>query len=359
MLPVTLGLGLINFNQVINTFFAARYIDPELAPSAIEAAFRIYMLPQGMFSVAIATVLFPSLSRLAARQDVEGFRSTVSLGLRQIGFLLLPASAVAAVLADTDRAAPVSARRVHGRPDRGRRRGTRRLLDRPDVQRDDADAEPRVLQPSIALDPDVDRAREPRVPDRPERGVLPARRVGDPARDVAREPRRDDRARRRLPPADRPARRAPRARHVRADPRRVRRSRALPPSGSWYLSDDALGRSICAQIVSVSARDRGVGGGVPRGRPYPSHPGARRHPRRSCGAPASHEPRPHPQLLDRRAHRPRQVDARRPHPRAHADADQARDARAGARLDGARARARDHDQGPGRARAVEGPHSST
>jgi putative peptidoglycan lipid II flippase len=99
MLPVTLGLGLINFNQVINTFFAARYIDPELAPSAIEAAFRIYMLPQGMFSVAIATVLFPSLSRLAARQDIDGFRSTVSLGLRQIGFLLMPASAVAAALA--------------------------------------------------------------------------------------------------------------------------------------------------------------------------------------------------------------------------------------------------------------------
>ena len=28
-------------------------------------------------------------------------------------------------------------------------------------------------------------------------------------------------------------------------------------------------------------------------------------------------PEPHPQLLDHRAHRPRQVDARRPHPRAH------------------------------------------
>ncbi len=99
MFPITLGIGLINFNQVINTFFAARYIDPELAPSAIEAAFRIYMLPQGMFSVAIATVLFPSLSRLAARDDTEGFRTTVATGLRQIGFLLLPASAVTAVLA--------------------------------------------------------------------------------------------------------------------------------------------------------------------------------------------------------------------------------------------------------------------
>src|SRR4051812_14033589 len=99
MLPVTLGLGLINFNQVINTFFASRLIDPDLAPSSIEAAFRLYMLPQGMFSVAIATVLFPALSRLAARGDREAFRETVGMGLRQIGFLLLPASAVAAVLA--------------------------------------------------------------------------------------------------------------------------------------------------------------------------------------------------------------------------------------------------------------------
>jgi putative peptidoglycan lipid II flippase len=99
MLPVTLGIGLINFNLVINTFFAARFVDPDLAPSAIDAAFRIYMLPQGMFSVAVATVLFPRLSRLAARAEQERFRETVSLGLRQIGFLLLPASAVAAVLA--------------------------------------------------------------------------------------------------------------------------------------------------------------------------------------------------------------------------------------------------------------------
>jgi putative peptidoglycan lipid II flippase len=99
MIPVTLGIGLINFNLLINTFFAARYIDPQLAPSAIDAAFRIYMLPQGMFSVAVATVLFPALSRLAARQDVAGFGATVSLGLRQIGFMLIPASAVSAVLA--------------------------------------------------------------------------------------------------------------------------------------------------------------------------------------------------------------------------------------------------------------------
>ncbi len=58
------------------------------------------MLPQGMFSVAVATVLFPALARLAARDDLAGFRATVSTGLRQIGFLLIPASVVSAVLAE-------------------------------------------------------------------------------------------------------------------------------------------------------------------------------------------------------------------------------------------------------------------
>jgi putative peptidoglycan lipid II flippase len=100
MLPVTLGLGLINVNALIGTFFAARYIDRTIAPSAIDAAFRIYMVPQGMFSVAVATVLFPALSRLAARRDDEGFRHTVGLGLRQIAFLLVPASVAFAVLAE-------------------------------------------------------------------------------------------------------------------------------------------------------------------------------------------------------------------------------------------------------------------
>jgi putative peptidoglycan lipid II flippase len=100
MIPVTLGLGLINVNAVIDTYFASRLIDPNLSPNAIQKAFLVYMLPQGMFSVAIATVLFPSLSRFAARGDTTGFRETVSTGLRQIAFLLIPAAAVSAVLAE-------------------------------------------------------------------------------------------------------------------------------------------------------------------------------------------------------------------------------------------------------------------
>ena len=100
MIPVTVSLGLINLNAVIGTFVASALIDPTIAPTAIDRAFRIYMLPQGMFSVAVATVLFPTLSRLVARADMVGFRATVAEGLRQIGFLLIPASVFCAVLAE-------------------------------------------------------------------------------------------------------------------------------------------------------------------------------------------------------------------------------------------------------------------
>ena len=100
MIPVTISLGLINLNAVIGTFVAAKYIDPTIAPNAIDKAFRIYMLPQGMFSVAVATVLFPTLSRLSTRADWDGFRATVATGLRQIAFLLVPASVICAVLAE-------------------------------------------------------------------------------------------------------------------------------------------------------------------------------------------------------------------------------------------------------------------
>jgi putative peptidoglycan lipid II flippase len=100
MIPVTLGLGLININALIDGIVAGHLIDPDLAPAAINKAFRLYMLPQGVFSVAVATVLFPSLARLASRGDTAGFRSMVSLGLRQISFLLVPASMVTAVLAE-------------------------------------------------------------------------------------------------------------------------------------------------------------------------------------------------------------------------------------------------------------------
>ena len=72
MLPVTLTIGLVNVNFLVDTLFASRLLDPELAPAAIDKAFRLYMLPQGVFAVAVTTVLFPTLARLAARDDIAG-----------------------------------------------------------------------------------------------------------------------------------------------------------------------------------------------------------------------------------------------------------------------------------------------
>jgi putative peptidoglycan lipid II flippase len=53
-----------------------------------------------MLAVAVATVPFPALPRLAARDDLDGLRATFGTGLRQIAFLLIPAAIVSVVLAE-------------------------------------------------------------------------------------------------------------------------------------------------------------------------------------------------------------------------------------------------------------------
>jgi putative peptidoglycan lipid II flippase len=98
MLPVTLSLGLINFNLLINSLFGSLVSDQ--GPAAIDKAFRIYQLPQGIFSVAIATVLFPTLARFASRGEHDNLRATMANGMRQILFVLVPAGAAVLVLSE-------------------------------------------------------------------------------------------------------------------------------------------------------------------------------------------------------------------------------------------------------------------
>ncbi len=97
MLPVTIGLGIVNLDQLINSIFGT--LVNKQAPRAIDNAFRIYMLPQGLFSVSVATVLFPTLSRMAAARNVASMRRAVGIGMRQINLLLIPATAFMIVLA--------------------------------------------------------------------------------------------------------------------------------------------------------------------------------------------------------------------------------------------------------------------
>jgi putative peptidoglycan lipid II flippase len=96
-LPVTLSVGIINLDIFINAGFGA--LVGSYAPAAINDAFRLYMLPQGIFSVAVATVLFPTLSRMASARDPGGMRRTLGNGIRQINLMLIPSAALMAALA--------------------------------------------------------------------------------------------------------------------------------------------------------------------------------------------------------------------------------------------------------------------
>jgi putative peptidoglycan lipid II flippase len=97
MLPVTIALGMINLSLVINSLFGT--LVQEEAPAAIDKAFRIYQLPQGLFSISIATILFPTLARFAARGARDDMRRTMANGMRQIFLLLIPSAVLMAVLA--------------------------------------------------------------------------------------------------------------------------------------------------------------------------------------------------------------------------------------------------------------------
>jgi putative peptidoglycan lipid II flippase len=95
--PVIVSLGVINFNAFIDTIVATLISTP--AAAYIDKAFRLFQLPQGVFAIAIGTVLFPAFSRHAAAKRMKEFREDLSTGLRQIFFTTLPFAAFFAVLA--------------------------------------------------------------------------------------------------------------------------------------------------------------------------------------------------------------------------------------------------------------------
>ena len=203
MVPVTIGLGLININAVIDQLFATHYLNPNIAPTAIVQ--RLSALHAAAGSVLgrgsdrplpapVPARVAPGLGR------IQGTPSAT--GLRLIAFCSLPASAAAAILGDPDRPAPLSARRLSPRADADRGRVPRSIRARSHVQRDDADDEPRLLLAPVAVDPELGRARKPRRERRARRRVLPVRDLGDPALDVDREHRGDGGAARALPAQD-------------------------------------------------------------------------------------------------------------------------------------------------------------
>jgi len=90
MLPVLIGLSVNQFNLFINQNLGSNL--PSGMISALRTAQRVMNLPVGIFAVTIAVASFPTLTNLAARQEKEEFKKTMSLSLRTILFVAIPSA---------------------------------------------------------------------------------------------------------------------------------------------------------------------------------------------------------------------------------------------------------------------------
>ncbi len=91
LVPAVVGMGVAQINILISTVFVSFL--PGGAATYLYYAMRFVHLPIGIFGVAMATAVLPSLSEHAARGDGEGFRETFSFSLRLLFFITLPAMA--------------------------------------------------------------------------------------------------------------------------------------------------------------------------------------------------------------------------------------------------------------------------
>jgi putative peptidoglycan lipid II flippase len=90
MFPILLSLGAVQLNNSIDNFFALNLGAGNT--TALTLSWRVANLPLGVFSVAVVTVLYPLLSRQAAENNMEGIKESFSLGIREIGYVMVPAS---------------------------------------------------------------------------------------------------------------------------------------------------------------------------------------------------------------------------------------------------------------------------
>ncbi len=98
MTPAVIGGAAVQVNVLVNGYFASFLGDGAI--TYLYNAFRLVQLPIGLFGVAIATVILPSVSRSAAVADLPAFRSKIQEGLQLVFFLCLPAAVGCAVLAE-------------------------------------------------------------------------------------------------------------------------------------------------------------------------------------------------------------------------------------------------------------------
>ena len=96
MFPILLSLGAVQLNNSVDNFFALNLGAGNT--TALILSWRVANLPLGVFTVAIITVLYPLMSRQAAGDDTRGIKESFSLGIREIGYMMVPAAAGLVIL---------------------------------------------------------------------------------------------------------------------------------------------------------------------------------------------------------------------------------------------------------------------
>ena len=153
MLPVTLGLGLINFDLLINSTLGSLVSDQ--APRAIDARVPHLHAARRACSASRSRRCCSRRSAGSPRAATRrAARARSATGMRQIVLLLIPAAAATLVLADADHAARLPARRVRRRVHAPRLDGAVLVLLQPAVRGRQPAADAHVLQPPAAVDAD-------------------------------------------------------------------------------------------------------------------------------------------------------------------------------------------------------------
>ena len=99
MAPAALGMAVYQVNVLVDKLCASfSGIVGEGAVSALYYGFRLMALPLGLFAIAIATTVFPTLASAASEDDREGFRTSLGDAMRWALALTVPSAVGLAVL---------------------------------------------------------------------------------------------------------------------------------------------------------------------------------------------------------------------------------------------------------------------
>jgi putative peptidoglycan lipid II flippase len=90
MTPRVLGVAAMQVNMLVTSNLASRLGAGAIA--ALEYAWLITLLPHGVFAQAVGTAVFPTFAEQAARGETDALRRTLTLMLRVIVAVTLPAA---------------------------------------------------------------------------------------------------------------------------------------------------------------------------------------------------------------------------------------------------------------------------